>query len=486
LVSPLYPKASSLSSEKLLIRIKGTPRQMARLQKMDLDWATPFLLDQAEAILSLEEAEKLASLGYQLVVLQRESDLRGAPLDDFYHTYEETNKLLEQAATLYPHLVRRYQVGKSTRFGHPIWALKISDHPEVDEDEPAILLDGMHHAREPLGNEVCLAFIDYLLSNYGVEERVTSWVNNYEIWIIPILNPEGYKYLVDNNLSSPWWRKNLRDNNNNGLVDPDYDGVDLNRNYDFNWNKLGSSNPSSWTYRGPSPFSEKETQAKRDLTLSEKFVASISYHSYGEVILYQWSWPDTSAQAPDDDVTWMIAMQMARRIPRLRGEGTYSFRRQTAASQSGPWMYGVAGVLEFLVETGTSFIPLGPEVQEIVNDNLNGLFYLFDRLKGPGIRGKVLDWVTKQPLEAIVSIIEKDDFRYIYPRRSHPLTGTFIRLLAPGEYTIKVSAPGYQTNWRKIQVNNNMETTTIYLIPLEGVQPRFFNPDSLRKSGDKR
>ncbi|RLE03067.1 MAG: hypothetical protein DRI99_05325 [Candidatus Aminicenantes bacterium] len=348
------------------------------------------------------------------------------------------------------------------------------------------MIDGMHHAREPLGNEICLAFIDYLLSNYGVEEKVTSLVNNYEIWIIPILNPEGYKYLVDNNLSSPWWRKNLRDNNNNGLIDPDYDGVDLNRNYDFNWTRLGSTNPASWTYQGPAPFTEKETQAKRDLTLNEKFVASVSYHSYGEVILYQWSWPDSGLRAPDDDVTWTIAMQTARRIPRLRREGIYSFPRQTAASQSGPWMYGVAGVLEFLVETGTSFIPLGPEIQEIVTDNLQGLFYLFDRLKGPGVRGKILDWKTKQPLEAVVSIIEKDDFRYIYPRRSHPQTGTFIRLLEPGEYTIKVSAPGYQSNWRKIQIKDKMETVTLYLLPLEGVQPRFLNPETWRKSGQKR
>ncbi|RLE10420.1 MAG: hypothetical protein DRJ06_01230, partial [Candidatus Aminicenantes bacterium] len=120
----------------------------------------------------------------------------------------------------------------------------------------------------------------------------------------------------------------MRDNNQNGLIDPDYDGVDLNRNYDFNWRKLGSSNPSSWTYRGLAPFSEKETQAKRDLTLKEKFVASVSYHSYGEVVMYQWSWPDTSAAAPDDDVTWRIARSMAARISKLEEEGFYDITRQ--------------------------------------------------------------------------------------------------------------------------------------------------------------
>lgn len=475
-----------ISSEKLLVRIKGTSSQIIKLKKMNLDMATPFFENRVDAILTIDEAQQLASLGYELTILQRESDLKGAPIDVFYHTYKETTQVLQEFASSFPHLTRLYQIGKSTRFGYPIWALKISDKPEDEEDEPALLIDGMHHAREPLGNEICLALIKYLLHNYNMDDKVTSWVNNYEIWVIPILNPEGYKYITDNNLSSPWWRKNLRDNNQNGLIDPDYDGVDLNRNYDFNWTYLGSSNPSSWTYQGPFPFSEEETKAKRDLTFNEKFVASISYHSYGEVILYQWSWPDTSARAPDDDVTWKMAMEMARQIPKLTEEGTYDYSRQTAANQSGPWMYGVAGTLEFLIETGTSFIPLGPEINTIVKNNLQGLFYLFDRLQGPGIRGKVLDWQTHLPVEAVVNVVEKDDFRYISPRRTNPLTGRFIRLLEPGNYTLKVSAPGYQTNWRPIQINDKMESTTVYLIPLEGVQPRFIDPGHLHKSGQKR
>jgi len=122
---------------------------MARLQKMALDWARPFSLNKAEGILSLKEPEKLAALGYQLRLLQREADLRGAPLDDFYYTYEETTEFLQQIAAAYLYLVRRYKVGQSTRFGYSIWELKITDHPEIDEDESTILIDGLHHAREP-------------------------------------------------------------------------------------------------------------------------------------------------------------------------------------------------------------------------------------------------------------------------------------------------------------------------------------------------
>jgi len=198
--------------------------------------------------------------------------------------------------------------------------------------------------------------------------------------------------------------------------------------------------------------------------------------------MYQWSWPDTSAAAPDDDVTWRIARSMAARISKLEEEGFYDITRQTAASQSGPWMYGVAGVLEFLIETGTSFIPLGPEIQTIVEDNLQGLFYLFGRLQGPGIRIKVLDWQTRLPVEAQVEVVGKNDFRYILPRRTHPLTGSLIRILEPGNYTLKVSAPGYQTTWRPLQLSSKLENTTIFLIPLSQLHPRFINPNLLHKN----
>ena len=111
-----------------------------------------------------------------------------------------------------------------------------------------------------------------------------------------MLNPDGYFLVMDEKKSPQYWRKNMSDNNRNGIFDPDKDGVDINRNYDFNWADEGDSNPKSWYYRGPYPFSEKETRALRDLALREKFVFHLDYHSYGEVILYPW---DNFTAPPD-------------------------------------------------------------------------------------------------------------------------------------------------------------------------------------------
>lgn len=457
---------SAVKTERYLVRITAPPAKMASLFRRPLDFASQAVRERPEAVVTHKEMEALIRDGYHIEILQSESDLAGVALDPFYHVLEETQEFLRTVERSYPQIAKLHIIGRSTLWRVPLLALKISDHPDEDEDEPAVLFDGMHHAREPLGNEICLALIDHLVSRYGWDERVTSWVNDYEIWVIPIMNPEGYKYITDNALASPWWRKNLRDNDGNGQIDLDYDGVDLNRNYDWNWIYAGSSNPADWTYRGPQAFSEDETRAKRDLALRERFVLSLTYHSTGEIVYYQWSWPGTSVRAPDHALLQEIAAGLAGRIKNTLGTGTYDYGRQTGASQSSPWMYAVTGALEFLVETGTSFIPLDiPLIESIVASNLEGAFFMLDRGRGPGITGRVLDGRTGEPVEATVSIVEIDDFRYILPRKSDPATGRYTRLLRPGKYTLEIRHPFYASPRFSVDVGSHLKTKDIILLP---------------------
>jgi len=463
-------------TERYLIRLRGERRKLLELASRPLDFASSAIRDYLDIVVTENELKQFLVSGLEIEILHREREAALA-LDPLYHTYEQTVAFLLEVEKIYSPIAKTFVIGQSTRFSLPIYALKISDNVHQDEDEFAFLIDGMHHAREPLGNEICLAFIDYVLKKYGQDPRVTGWVNDYEIWVIPILNPEGYKYITDNNLSSPWWRKNLRDNNNNGKIDPDYDGVDLNRNYDFNWYAGGSTNPADWTYRGPSAFSEKETQAKRDLALKKRFVASISYHSYGEEVMYNWRWPNTEARAPDHDLISEIASEMAKRIRNEAGTGNYEVTRLFGGNQSPNWMYGIVGTLEFLIETGTSFIPPGYKIKPIVEANLEGLFYLLDRLKGPGITGRVLDLISRQPIEAEISILEIDNFEYIKPRTNNPATGRFVRLLRPGKYTLLVTSPEYYYRVLVITVGNNMLSREISLPP---EVKRISNPERIR------
>ena len=205
-----------------------------------------------------------------------------------YHTYAETEAMLSSLAVQYPGLTRIDTLGTSIE-GRTILAIKISDNADIDEDEAEVLIMGCHHARELMSVEVPLLFAEYLLDNYGTDSQITELVNTREVWVVPIINPDGHVYVQLNHTGDwwTWWRKNRR-NNGDGTF-----GVDLNRNYSYMWgydNSGSSPSTSSETYRGTAAFSEPESQAVRNFCASHSFSVALSYHSYGELVLYPWGY----------------------------------------------------------------------------------------------------------------------------------------------------------------------------------------------------
>jgi hypothetical protein len=226
-----------------------------------------------------------------------------------YHTYDETEAALGTLVATYPSLADSIRIGRA--YGpafRNITAIKISDNVTVDENEAEVLYIGNHHARELMSVEVPLKFAEYLLQNYGTNSTVTDYVDTREIYIIPVLNPDGLVYVQANHSGSSnnWWRKNRRDNGNGTF------GVDLNRNYSFQWgyDNIGSSPTTSQpTYRGPSAFSEPETRALRDFCAEREFTCWLSYHSYGELLLYPWGYvPEFT---PDQKVFALLGAELA-------------------------------------------------------------------------------------------------------------------------------------------------------------------------------
>ncbi len=450
-------------SKYLLVKVSiKNQEQHLLLQSLKPDFASARIDSFAEIIIDEKGLLELQNHGFEAQILQ---ELSPQPIDQEYHRYQQVLDLLDNYHKTYPEITFLDTIGLGQRLGLYIPAIKISDNADKEEDEPAILYDGLHHANEPVSMESTLALLEYLLSNYGSDPQVTSWVNNTEIWIVPMLNPEGWYYLVENELGNPWWRKNLRDNNGNGVINPDVDGVDINRNYNFNWSIGGSGNPGSWTYRGPEVFSESEARAKRDLALDQKFVMSFSYHSYGEIVIYSWQ---ESPRAPDQDLILEIADSIASRIPKFAGGGSYNPRVsncQTGFSRC--WMYGEAGTLEFTIETASSFMPAGVDGLSIAQDNIPGALYILDRVNGPGISGHILDKLSGQPLEADYKVLEIYD-EILNIRRSDSLYGRYDRLLQPGEYTLQISKEGYKTeNITNIRVEDgDMTKIDVFLIPV--------------------
>lgn len=178
----------------------------------------------------------------------------------------------------------------------PILLWKISDNPANDEAEPEVLYTGLHHAREPMSMVNLIYYMQYILEENGTDPEATYLINNREMYFVPCINPDGYLFNQQNNpTGGGLWRKNRRPTVNGNI------GVDLNRNYDyeFGFNNQGSSpDPNSDLYRGPSGFSEPETQAIRDLCNSRDFKTAFNYHSFGNLLIYPWGF-DSNAPLPD-------------------------------------------------------------------------------------------------------------------------------------------------------------------------------------------
>jgi murein tripeptide amidase MpaA len=262
-----------------------------------------------------------------------------------YHSHMEALTRLQILADAYPHLARSFSIGASIE-GRALQVIKISDNVSQEEPEANIFIVGCHHGREWISVEVPLLFAEYLLENRDVDPRVRHIVDNCQIFILPIQNPDGLEFSIHYH---SMWRKNRR------YVGDLIWGVDPNRNYGFAWgyDDTGSSpDPLNGTYRGAAPFSEPETTAVRDFLLSHPPAGSLSFHNFSQLILYPWGY--TAEPCPDDEEFARIAAGMSDLIYQVSGRiYTYGAGATTIYPTNGDtddWIYGTFGAPAFTIE----------------------------------------------------------------------------------------------------------------------------------------
>jgi len=283
-----------------------------------------------------------------------------------YFTYVTMEKQFKAWVEEYPEICVLESIGKSCE-DRDIWALKISDNPKKNEPEPAALLMGAHHSREWPSVEVPMATAKKLLTEYAQNEEVKKLVDNREIWIVPMVNPDGVTYSME---KSKYWRKNRR-NNGNGSY-----GVDPNRNYSYEWGNVGaSSSPSSDTYHGTGPFSEPETLAIKKFAEREKFQASISFHTYSELILYPFGY-GYNIPNPDSKIFVKMAGDMAR-FNKYTPQN--SAELYPAMGDCDDFLYGDLKMLSFTFELCSTFIPPASQISEFNELNVPAALYLIDK-----------------------------------------------------------------------------------------------------------
>lgn len=334
---------------------------------------------------------------------------------------------LDAMAILYPHLISaRQPIGDiKTWNNNSIFWVRISDNPDEDEQEPEILYTSLHHAKEFISVSQTIYFMWYVLENYDKDPLIKQMLDQTEMYFVPVINPDGLDYNVEGydaieGIFANNHRKNLRDNNNDGEFDPKIDGVDLNRNYGYEWgyDDIGSSpSMSSDTYRGPFPFSEPETQAIKLLCESHDFKFALNYHGYGNLLIYPWGYNNKHTIDSTAYTHYGELLTDLNGFVYGLGEETVGY---VTNGDSDDWMYGDQG-----------FLALTPEV----GDNDDGFYPNTERIIPLCQSTLEMNLLSARLINSLIAIIDETP-RFIQPG-VNPLQLEFNRYgLLNGEITI--------------------------------------------------
>lgn len=371
-------------------------------------YLSPFERDLLQSMLfqitSVPDLEKTAHLLYH------GKRIKAADPALYYPTYEELTTMLADFALAYPALCRVSSIGQSVQ-GRNLWAVTISDNAEDREAEPVVSLVSTLHGNEPVGTVLLVELIRYLLENYNTDPRIHSLVDNHDIHIIPLANPDGYEAGNRYNAS----------------------GLDLNRNF---------PDPSE---QSDDRFDSEEGRAPETLALmawimERPAAVSANFHTGSQLVNYPLDY--TLTPSPDDALFQHMSLAYASNNPTLPGSSyEYGIVRGavwyiiTGGLQD--WAYLGPGELHVTMELSTIKYPAPSELETLWNNNRESLLAYMETVD-TGIGGTVLDAETGEPIRAWIRLT--DNGHYVF---SDSQTGYFMRVLMPGTYTITAGADGY-------------------------------------------
>lgn len=344
---------------------------------------------------------------------------------DAYPTYGAYEALMLQFAADYPGICSYEDLG-TLPSGRKILAVRISDNIGTDEGEPGVLYTSTMHGDETAGYPIALRLIAYLLCNYGSDSEVDNLVNNLDIWINPLANPDGLYRFNDNSIS--------------GATRGNLSGVDLNRNY---------PDPQDGAHPDGLPY-QPETTIFMNLADNEKFVLASNWHGGAEVANYPW---DTWSRRAADDDWWQFVMRNWANTVQAVSPSSYFDYLDNGITNGWDW-YPVNGgrqdymnywkeCREFTLEISNPKTPSGSNLPTYWNRQYQAMLdYMKEALYG--FNGTVTDAVTGAPIidaEIFISGHDQDGSQVT----SRYTGGKYYRPIKAGTYNLSVSAPGYVT-----------------------------------------
>jgi hypothetical protein len=349
---------------------------------------------------------------------------------DAYHTYQEIIDLADSLETHFPLICKKYIFGTSMG-GRQLATLKISDNVETDEPEAEVMFDGGIHGDEIGAAENVIRFARDICIDYGNDPTVTNLIDNREIWLYLMVNPDG--------------REAMSRYNNNG--------VDLNRDWAYMWDGWGGST---------GPCSQVESKALRECMYNNQFVVHTTYHSGTEYISCPWSYRSST---PHD---MAHILQLAGVYSSVSGysnmeygqgnSGMYPINGSTKDSN-----YGIMGSISWSMEISYSKQPPTSQIMMYYNYNKPSMIAMIE-YSGYGLDGTITDINTGNPIAGVVFV---NDY---FPTFSDGTVGDYHKYILPGTYSITVVANGYETQTinNVVVTENNSTTTDFQLQPEEG------------------
>ncbi len=349
--------------------------------------------------------------------------------DAQFKTPDQVTKIIGDFATQYPELASDIVIGKSLE-NRDIHAIKITQNVKGDAtNKPVVLFNGMHHAREVMSTEVPLDIAATLLAGYGKDAKITHWLDNNVIYVLPMLNVDGNNMVWT---SYNMWRKNTR----GGY------GVDINRNYPYAWNSCNGSSSSKGAddFHGDSAASEPETNVMMNFVSAIHPVFSISFHSYSELVIYPYG---CGNHTETKMVVEPIGAKMAELIVSDDGQGRYTAGTppELLYGVDGgdiDWLYHEAKVIPFVIEVNSGEQGFQPSYQQWRESTVTrlrpGWQFLLERLDEAGVSGN-----TNSVAGATNVEVSSQDPNSPY-EETHPVRkdGSFFFVLNPGDYVVRV------------------------------------------------
>ena len=375
---------------------------------------------------------------------------------DFYPTYEEYVDMMTAFADSFPNISKLHHLGTLSS-GREILIIQISNNVGIKENEPSFLYTSSMHGDELAGYILSLRLIDHILNGYGNTSQLTELVNNIDIWINPLANPDGAYYGGNQDVWSA-----TRYNAN---------WVDLNRNYP---DPQDGPHPDGNAY-------QNETTIFMGLADTVNFTISANMHGGVEVCNYPW---DTWSTLAADDNWWeYVSHEYADSCQANSGNGYFNYLND-GITNGYDWYEANGGrqdymnyfryCREFTLELSDNKTPNPNDLPDLWDANYPSLLnYMEQTLYG--LRGIVTDSITGNPLKVKVEILSHDiDSSHVYTNL--PI-GNYHRHLYQGNYNITFSKNGYYPKTINATVlNNNITIEDVQLLPFSTTQVEEINP----------